>query len=147
VKFWAQDQETSDEAGVTRADSVNAALLKALAVNPFSSVRGLSWLNCLSNPTIDQRLAESLSLTVRHLHWVLHRPSDDPKTIKDDLSQELLRVLQRQQTRVLHKILVVDESWLDLSTDQEIIWLTSEQQVPERERHMTQSHKLMRTVA
>jgi hypothetical protein len=43
--------------------------------------------------------------------------------------------------------LSLDESWFYLSTDHERIWLTPEQPVPDRERHMAQSPKLMSTVA
>jgi hypothetical protein len=43
-KFPAQSKEAHDEAGVTRTNSVDAAILKGLAYNPFSSVRELSRL-------------------------------------------------------------------------------------------------------
>jgi hypothetical protein len=43
--------------------------------------------------------------------------------------------------------LTLDESWFYFSTDNERIWLTAEQLVPDRERHMAQSPKLMLTVA
>jgi hypothetical protein len=56
-------------------------------------------------------------------------------------------VLQRQQTRGWHNILTLDESWSYLFPDHERIWRTPEQPVPDRERHMTQSEKLMLTVA
>jgi hypothetical protein len=41
AKFLAQSQEAPKEAGVTRMDSENATIRKALADNPFSSVREL----------------------------------------------------------------------------------------------------------
>jgi hypothetical protein len=39
AKLLAQSKEACDEAGVMRTDSVNAAILKALTDNPFTSVR------------------------------------------------------------------------------------------------------------
>jgi hypothetical protein len=95
----AQSKEAPDEAGVTRTDSVDAAVLKALTDNPFSSVRESSWLTCLPRSTIHRRLTESLGFTVRHLHCISQRPSDNQKTIRVTLSRKLLPVVQRQQTR------------------------------------------------
>jgi hypothetical protein len=43
--------------------------------------------------------------------------------------------------------LTLDESWFYFSTARERIWLTPEQLVPDRERNMIQSPKLMPTVA
>jgi AraC-like DNA-binding protein len=58
-------------------DSVDADILKALTNNPFSSVRALSQLTCLSRSTVHRRLTESLGSTARHLHWIRHQLSDD----------------------------------------------------------------------
>jgi AraC-like DNA-binding protein len=77
AKFSAQSKEAPDEAGVARTDSVDAAILKALTNNSFSSVRELSQLTCLSISTVHRRLTESLGFTVRHLHWIPHQLSDD----------------------------------------------------------------------
>jgi hypothetical protein len=147
AKFQAQSKEAPDEAEVTRTGSVHAATLKTLTDNPFRSVPELSRLTGLSRSTVYRRLTESLGLTVRHLHWIPHRPSDGQKTMRVNLSRELLRVLPRQQTRGWHIILTLDESWFYLSPDDEQIWLTPEQLVPDRERHLTHSLRLMLTVA
>jgi hypothetical protein len=54
AKFPAQSKGAPDEAGVTRTDSVDAAILKALTDNPFSSLPELSRLACLPDqPSID----------------------------------------------------------------------------------------------
>jgi hypothetical protein len=119
AKFLAQGKETPDEAGVMRNDSIDADILKALTDNPFSSVRELSWMTCLFRSTVHRCLTESLGLTVRHLYWIHYCLSNDQKAIRVNLSRELMRVLQRQQTRGLHDILTLDESRFYLSTDYE----------------------------
>jgi hypothetical protein len=48
AKFPAQSKEAPDEAREMRADSGNTAILKALTDNPFSSVRELLRLTCMS---------------------------------------------------------------------------------------------------
>jgi hypothetical protein len=145
--FPAQSKEAPDEAGVTRTDSVDAAVPTAPTDNPFSSARELSRLTCLSRSTVHRRLTESFGFTVRHLHWIPRRLSGDQKAIRVNLSRELLRVLQRQQTRGRHNILTRDESWFDLHTGYERIWLGTEQPVPDSELHMTQSPNSMFAVA
>jgi hypothetical protein len=52
AKFPTQDKEARDEAGVTQTESVDAAILKALTDNPYSSVRELSRLTCLSRSAV-----------------------------------------------------------------------------------------------
>jgi hypothetical protein len=52
AKFSAQRKEAPDEAGVKRTDSVDAAILKVLTDNPFSSVSEFSWMTCLSRSTV-----------------------------------------------------------------------------------------------
>jgi hypothetical protein len=38
-----------------------------------------------------------------------------------------MKMLQAQQTRSWHDIVTLDESWFDLSTDHERIWLAPEE--------------------
>jgi hypothetical protein len=69
----------------------------------------------LSRSIVHRHLTDSLDFTVRHLLWIRNRPLDDPNTIRINLSRELLRALERQQTRDWHNILTLDESWFYLS--------------------------------
>jgi AraC-like DNA-binding protein len=135
-----------DEKDVARNNRIDKAILTALAERPFSSVRQIATQTCLARSTVHRHLTQSLGFTVRHLHWIPHRLSDNQKEIRVRLSQELLQILQRQQARAWHDIVTLDESWFYFQTDHERIWLTPEQPVPDRERHMIQSPKIMLTV-
>jgi hypothetical protein len=84
AKLLAQSKGAPDEPGVTRTDSVDATILKALTNNPFSSVRELSRLTCLSRSILHRRLTESFGFTVRHLHRI-------PRWLSDDQSQLVSR--------------------------------------------------------
>jgi AraC-like DNA-binding protein len=90
AKFLAQRKEARDGTGVTRTDSVNIAILKALIDNPLFSVPELSRLTGLSRSTVHRHMTESLGFTVRHLHWISHRLSGDQKTISVSLPRQLL---------------------------------------------------------
>jgi hypothetical protein len=78
-------------AGLTRTDSVDEAILKALTDNPFSSVPELSRLICLSRSTVHRRLTELPGFALRRLHWIPHRLSCDQTTIRVNGSRELLQ--------------------------------------------------------
>jgi hypothetical protein len=56
-------------------DEVDEDILKALADNPFSSVRKLARRTCLSRTTVYQHLTCSLRFAVRRFCWVAHRLS------------------------------------------------------------------------
>jgi AraC-like DNA-binding protein len=128
-------------------DEVDEAILKALADEPFSSVRELARDTCLSRTTVHRHLTRSLGFTVRHLRWGPHRLAPGQKAKWVALSRELLSMLDREETRDWRNIITLDESWFYLCTDHELIWLAPGRMVPERERHMIQSLKSMITVA
>jgi hypothetical protein len=115
-EFPCRNKEAPEDAGVTRTDSVEAAILNALTDNLFSSVGELSRLTCLSRSTVHRRLTELL------VPFAIFTGSPiSPQTIKINLSRELVRVLQRQQTHGWHEALNLDESWLYFSADQDRI--------------------------
>jgi hypothetical protein len=55
-------------------------------------------------------------------------------------------MLEVQDDRAWHDIVALDESWLYLTTDRELIELPRDETVPENERYTGQSKKLMLTV-
>jgi hypothetical protein len=63
-----------------------------------------------------------------------------------ELSRRLLSLLTTQQERWWHDTVTLDESWFDLNTDHELIWLRADEKVPERERHTVHSDKLRFTI-
>jgi hypothetical protein len=102
-------------------DDSNEAILLALAEQPFASVRQLAGLAHLPRSTDHRRLTQSLSFRVRHLRWVPHILSASQELARVTHSRDLLRVLQRQQSRSWHDIVTLDESWFYLHTDHEFI--------------------------
>jgi hypothetical protein len=77
---------------------------------------------------------------------VLHHLSAAQKAGKDDLRKRLLRMLARQETGIWHEATKLDKSWFYLFTNHEFASLAPGESVPQRERHMIQSSKLMGTV-
>ena len=146
ARFAGQSEEVPIETELMTTNPVDVAILGALSDRPFSSVRQLSRLTYLSRTTVHRHLTESLCFTVRYLRWILHRLSDQQKAIRVNLSRELLRVLEVQQSRSWHDIVTLDESWFYFSTDHERMWLAPGETVPDRERHLIQSPKMMITI-
>jgi hypothetical protein len=114
----------------------NKAILLALTEQPFASVRHLSRLTHPPRSTVYRRLTQSLEFHVRHLRWVESAGlTTFQKSDQLELSRQLVSMLETQQVRCCHTIVTLDESWFYLPTDHEIIWLQSDEKVPERERH------------
>jgi hypothetical protein len=59
---------------------------------------------------------------------------------------ELLQVLSVQSTRQWHKIVTLDESWICLFSERNLMWTAPGGIVVDRERHTVQSLKFMLTV-
>jgi hypothetical protein len=59
---------------------------------------------------------------------------------------ELLQVLSVQSTRQWHDIVTLDESWLYLFSEQDLMWIGPGEIVVDREQHTIQSPKFLLTV-
>jgi hypothetical protein len=90
-------------------DEVDEAILKALAGEPFSSVRELARHTCLFRTTVHRHLACSLGFTVRHLRWVPNWLPLGQKAKRVALSKELLWMLDQEKTRDWRNIITLDE--------------------------------------
>jgi histone-lysine N-methyltransferase SETMAR len=55
-------------------------------------------------------------------------------------------MLERQEQRSWHDIVTLDELWFYFNTEHELIWLHPDEKIPERERRMIQSEKVMLTI-
>jgi hypothetical protein len=59
---------------------------------------------------------------------------------------KLLHVLWVQSTRQWHDIVTLDESWIYLFNEHDLMWISSGEIVVDRKRHTAQSPKFMLTV-
>jgi hypothetical protein len=50
-------------------------------------------------------------------------------------------MLELQERRSWHDIVTLDKSWFYLHTDHKLIWVQSDAEIPERDRHTVQSQK------
>jgi hypothetical protein len=73
---------------------IDRTILDALEHYPFSSIRELTCLTCISIPTVHRYLTQSLGFVVKHLCWVPHTLTPPQKTEPATLSIELLRQLR-----------------------------------------------------
>jgi hypothetical protein len=62
------------------------------------------------------------------------------------MASELLRVFSGQMTRQWHDIVTLDEAWIHLYPEHELLWVSLGETVPDRERQTIQSPKLTLTV-
>jgi hypothetical protein len=59
---------------------------------------------------------------------------------------ELLRILSVQNTSQQHDIVTLDESWIYLFSEHDLMWTAPGEIIIDRERHIVQSPKFMLTV-
>jgi hypothetical protein len=118
-----------------QVDETDQAILSALTIQPFGLVRDIARLMRVSCSIVQSHLTRSLGLRVRHLRWIRHVLTHEQKLNRVRDSQALLKMLQAQQKRSWHDIVMFDESWFSLSTDHERIWLAPGQTAPDGERH------------
>jgi hypothetical protein len=83
---------------------------------------------------------------VRHLRWVPHFLTAEQKQIRVQRAIELLQVLSVQSTHQWHDIITLDESWIYLFSEYDLMWTTPGEILIDRERYTVQSPKFMLTV-
>jgi hypothetical protein len=142
-RFSEPDHDLIDDPQVGETDQ---AILSALAIQPFGSVRDIARLTCRSCFTVHSYFARSLRFRVHHHRWIPHVLALEQKLNRVRDSQMLLKLLQAQQKRSWHDIVTLDKSRFYLSTDHERIWLAPGESPPDRERHTIQSPKFILTI-
>jgi hypothetical protein len=123
--FSGRKEATSPEAPDVERSPVDEAILTALAEFPFpfpfSPVRELSRRICLLRSTVHRHLTQSLRFTVRHLRWAPPLLTAEQKQIRVQVAIELLQVLSVQSTPQWHDIVILDESWINLFSERDLI--------------------------
>jgi histone-lysine N-methyltransferase SETMAR len=127
-------------------DEIDEAILSALEVQPFGSVRDIARLTRLARSTVHWHLPRSLGFLVRHLRGIPHVLTEQQKRIRVSNSEQLLAIFQEQQGSSWRDFVTLEESWFYLRTDHERIWLAPGRTPPGRERHTIQSPKFMLTI-
>jgi hypothetical protein len=148
AQFSGRKEATLPEAPDVERSSVDEAILTTLAEFPFSFVRELSLMIRLPRSTVPRHghLMQSIHFTVQHLRWVPHFMTAEQKQIRIQMAIKLLQVLSVQSTPQWHDIVTLDKSWIDLFSEQDLMWTAPGETVVDRERHTVQSPKFMRRV-
>jgi hypothetical protein len=75
-----------------------------------------------------------------------HFLTAEQKQIRVPMAIKLLQVFSVQSTRQWHDIVTLDESWIYLLSEHDLMWTVPGEIVVDRERHTVQSRKFMLTV-
>jgi hypothetical protein len=140
AQFSGRKEGTPPEAPYVERSPVDEVILTALAEFPFpfSSVRELSRRICLPRSTVRRHFTQSLRFTVQHLRWILHFLTVEQKQIWVQMAIELLQVLSVQSTRQWHNIITLDEPWIYLFSEHDLMWTAPGEIVVDMERHTVQ---------
>jgi hypothetical protein len=144
AQFSGRKEATPPEAPDVESSPVAEAIFTVLAEFPFpfSSVRELSRRICLPTSTVHRHLTQSLRFTVQHPRWVPHFLTAEQMQIRVQMAIELLQVLSVLSTRQWHDIVTLDESWIYLFSEHDLIWTAPGEIIVDRERYTVQSPKL-----
>jgi len=91
------------------------AILEALEMMPFASIRQIAKMTIIPPTTVFRRLTKSLHFVLKRLHWVPHRLSDLQKQARVIMSKELLKLLESMRHHSWKYIVTLDEAWFYLS--------------------------------
>jgi hypothetical protein len=127
-------------------DEIDEAILSALEVHPFASVRDIARLTRLARSTFHWHRTRSLGFLARHLRWIPAVLTEEQRRIRVSNSEQLLAILHEQQASSWRDLVTLDESWFYLHTDHERIWLAPGETSPDREGHTIQSPIFMLTI-
>jgi hypothetical protein len=108
AQFSGRKEATLPEDPDVELNSVDEAILTALAECLFSSVHELSWRICLPRSTVHRRLTHSLHGATSSMGSPLL--TAEQKQIRVQMATKLLQVLSVQSTRQWHDIITLDES-------------------------------------
>jgi hypothetical protein len=114
----------------------------------FSSVRELSPRICLPR-SILHRAPAPHSITPLHSATSSMGPrllTAEQKQIRVQMAIELLQVLLVQSTSQWHDMVTLNESWIYLFSEHDLMWTAPGEIVVDRKRHTVQSPKFMLTV-
>jgi hypothetical protein len=126
---------------------IDQAILDAIEQYAISSIRQLAHFTWIPATTIHRNFTQSLDFVMGHLRWVPHTLTPTQRLEWATLSIELLHHLRSIEHDGWQFIIILDESWFYLSTDNEQSWLCAEEHPPERPRHIIKDPKMMVTIA
>jgi hypothetical protein len=120
-------------------DESNEAIFRAFTEHPLASIHQSLRLTHLLPTLVYRQLTQFFGFHVRYLRWIPHQLSDSQKSDRVERSRQFLCMFEIQRVRCRHDIVTLDEFWFHLSIDDEIIWLQSDEKVPEAELPTIQS--------
>jgi hypothetical protein len=91
------------------------AILEALEMMSFASIRQIATKSFIPPATTFRRLTKSLRLVLKRLRSVAHRLSDLQKQDQSIVSKELLKLLEFMRHHSWKCVVRLDEAWFDLS--------------------------------
>jgi hypothetical protein len=112
------------------------AILEALEMMPFASIRQIVKMAFIPLTTVFCHLTKSFHFVLKRLRWLPHRLSDLQKQARLIMPKELLKLLGFMRYHSWKQIVTLDEVWFYLSTDHESIWLSPESEAPQRKSHL-----------
>jgi hypothetical protein len=99
----------------------------------LASIRQIAMTAFIPPTTVFHRLTKSLCFVLKQLPWVPYRLSDLQNQARVIMPKESLKLLDSMRYHSWKDIVTLDVAWFDLFIDHEPIWLSPEDEAPQRE--------------
>jgi histone-lysine N-methyltransferase SETMAR len=97
--------------GRTPDDGIDKAILYALSIEPFASVRRIDDMTNIHYSTVYRHLTFNLGMIYKRTKWVPHKLSQDDKGKRVELAIALKDRLIKQRRQGWRNLITGDESW------------------------------------
>jgi hypothetical protein len=132
MPFWQNAREAEDREEDQDFSIAHNAILEALEMMSFASIRQIVKTTFIPPTTVFRRLTKSLHFVLKRLRWVPRKLSDLQKLAQVIKSKELLKLLESMRHHSWKYRVTLGEAWFDrsivrsfdLSTNHESIWLS-----------------------
>jgi hypothetical protein len=108
----SEAEDGAEDQGFSITDN---AILEALEIMSFASIRQIAKMTIIPPTTIFCRLTKLLHFVLKRLPSVTHRVSDLQKQVRVIMSKELLKLLESTRPYSWKYIVTLDEAWFYLS--------------------------------
>jgi hypothetical protein len=146
IKLGRTDLGTQHAGGRPPLNDTDPEILSLLRKYPFSLVRTIADSLEIPASTVYFHLVEKIGLKNLLLRWVSHMSTSKLRQKRIELSSQLPRMLESQQTVGFRHVVTGDESWVLQHYNHRQIWCTSADEVPARVTLTTSAQKTMLTV-
>jgi hypothetical protein len=108
--IWQHEPEAEDGTEDQDFSIPDNAILEALEIMPFASIRQIVEMIFIPPTTVFRRWTKSIHIILKRLRWVPHRPSNLLKQARGTMSKQLWKMLESMRHHSWKYIVTLDKA-------------------------------------